>query len=156
VKLCISCQQEKPLEAFPIDRKRKDGRYPYCRPCHAAKERRRRENPEIVAKKRASNKAWAARNPERVRALHRAGHLRKKYGLTQPEVDAILVAQDGVCALCRAPHPRFKNGWHIDHDHGPGGKVRGMLCQPCNHLIGHVEAGWKPPSTAAIRRYLRG
>jgi hypothetical protein len=38
-KVCVRCGQTKPLDEFPGDRSRDDGRYPYCLDCHAAQSR---------------------------------------------------------------------------------------------------------------------
>jgi recombination endonuclease VII len=78
-----------------------------------------------------------------------------KYGLTEEEWNGLFLKQNNVCALCHSPYPRSKKGWHTDHDHETG-KVRGILCFPCNYLLGKVEtAGWMPPSTADIEAYFR-
>lgn len=60
----------------------------------------------------------------------------RRYGLTAQEFRDLLEAQDNRCALCRGPW----RGWngrapHIDHDHETG-RVRGLLCSPCNTAIG--------------------
>lgn len=153
MKLCIACKATKPLTAFPIDRNRKDGLYPYCRECHSAKERKRLENPDVRAKKRASNKAWAARNQERHRFLARRSHLKQRYGLAIEDYYALATSQKGKCALCGSANPRSRHGFHLDHDHQTQ-RVRGLLCQPCNHFVGHVEAGWSPPSQVTLESYL--
>ncbi len=59
----------------------------------------------------------------------------RKYGLT--ETDLELMSNNG-CAICGA-NPLFCDQvkMHIDHDHRSG-KVRGVLCQPCNLALGHI------------------
>lgn len=51
MKLCIKCSQHKPFDAFHLDRRRPDGRFPYCRECRTGspnprkrKDRRRHSN----------------------------------------------------------------------------------------------------------------
>jgi hypothetical protein len=61
-------------------------------------------------------------------------HLRNKFSLTVEEYDAILEAQDGVCALCECP-PTRGISLHVDHDHGTGA-IRGLLCVRCNNALG--------------------
>jgi hypothetical protein len=87
---------------------------------------------------RQRNAEWRKNNPDRV-ALHRLrGHFKKSYGLTIEERDAMLLAQGNVCACCGSPEPKHKYGWVIDHCHTTG-KVRGILCQPCNLTLGKVD-----------------
>lgn len=57
--------------------------------------------------------------------------LKKKYGITRAQYDAMLVSQGGGCALCNAP-PKTR-ALHVDHDHATG-RVRGLLCFRCNRL----------------------
>lgn len=59
-----------------------------------------------------------------------AGDRWQKYRITQPQYDALLEDQGGVCAICLIRPVKC-----IDHDHVTG-KVRGLLCLACNHAIG--------------------
>lgn len=60
-----------------------------------------------------------------------------RYGLTIEQLDAIVVAQDDRCAICRKEWGEGK-GPGVDHDHETG-LVRGMLCHKCNIAIGHFD-----------------
>ena len=104
--------------------------------------RRYRLNPE---REIARVRAWQQANPQRVKAWAeknrdkrlkklREIHLRNKFSLTVEEYDAILEAQDGVCALCECP-PTPGISLHVDHDHGTGA-IRGLLCVRCNNALG--------------------
>ncbi len=59
----------------------------------------------------------------------RAGHLRRTYGLTEADYDALLRNQGGRCAICRKPPA--KRRLEVDHNHKTG-EVRGLLCWYCN------------------------
>ena len=86
------------------------------------------------------NKPWRDANRRRL-----ANHARaSKHGLKLPELEAIWATQAGKCAnpRCTATfpleHPDNRNGLQIDHDHATG-KVRGLLCKPCNTALGHMH-----------------
>lgn len=73
------------------------------------------------------------------------GHLRRRYGMTVEDYDALLSAQNNCCAVCGTDDPG-KNRFHVDHDHaccpagGSCGKcVRGLLCGNCNRGIGYLK-----------------
>lgn len=74
--------------------------------------------------------AYTAGNPRTCRDCKRFHHLRRKYGLTRESYDAMMVKQNGLCAICVRRDPKY-----VDHDHATG-KVRGLLCQPCNTALG--------------------
>lgn len=63
----------------------------------------------------------------------RAAQIRYRYGVEPEYIDALLVSQGGLCAICRT-----RKATHIDHCH-ESGMVRGILCPPCNKGIGHFE-----------------
>lgn len=90
--------------------------------------------------------------PERMRQWHRNHHLKKKYGITQAQKDALLAAQDGKCAICATDKPTAI-GWATDHDHKTG-RVRGILCNRCNGGLGYLQDS--PRIIAAAWLYLTG
>jgi hypothetical protein len=49
----------------------------------------------------------------------------------------MLDAQGGGCAIC-GRLPRSDIALHVDHDHATG-RIRGILCWPCNNLLGDVQ-----------------
>ncbi len=62
--------------------------------------------------------------------------LRRVYGITKREYDAMFASQGNCCAICQGSDPGSKLGrWHIDHCHDTG-NVRGILCAQCNIMIG--------------------
>ena len=110
-KWCPDCRQVKPIESFVRNAGQPTGRAPYCRPCHNARG------------KASKDKVGGSR----------AYHLKRRYGITAAEADAMLVAQGGLCSICRtAP------AGHVDHDHETGA-VRALLCFNCNGGLGQFR-----------------
>ena len=113
-KTCAKCTGTKPVSEFhPANGANAslDGRQAYCKPC-----------------------ANAATPSTRDRKL------RSKYGIGIAEYDAMLVAQQGRCRICGTTNPKTKRGefFAVDHCHTTG-RVRGLLCVPCNLLIGYAK-----------------
>lgn len=85
---------------------------------------------------------------------------RKKGSWMEPADKAsMLVRQGGVCAICGGP-PRGRwaerNVYCVDHCHKTG-KIRGLLCGPCNTWIGAAGDSAESVADLAARalRYLR-
>ena len=74
------------------------------------------------------------------------------YGLEPDQYDALVVAQDGRCAICRTDTPGGRGTWHVDHEHGTG-RVRGLLCHRCNLMLGNAQDD--PTRLLAAVEYLR-
>ncbi len=77
-------------------------------------------------------------DPERGRAKRRRWFANKlDFGITVAQYDAMLVAQGGCCRLCKSTTPGQKRKVHfmVDHCHTTG-KIRGLLCHPCNVALG--------------------
>jgi hypothetical protein len=86
--------------------------------------------------RRRNSYSWRTRNPEK----HAQGlfwsSIKRKYGITRDQYEALLCHQGGVCAICRQTCVTgFRLG--VDHDHKTG-KVRGLLCSKCNRGIGNL------------------
>jgi len=82
-------------------------------------------------------RGWTRRNKSRIRGYH----LKYQYGITHEEYDRLVAAQHGVCAICGQP-PSGRTikdrRLAVDHDHLTG-MVRGILCRPCNLIIGFID-----------------
>ena len=110
-KWCADCNAVKPLADFPKTRASPSGVYTYCRPCHNIRGRA------------AKDKVGGSRTY----------HLKRRYGITAEEADAILEAQGGLCAICRTAPAA-----HVDHDHDTG-MIRELLCFNCNGGLGQFK-----------------
>jgi hypothetical protein len=90
--------------------------------------------------------------------------LAKVYSITPQEYARILAVQDGGCFICiRAKGHRKRLS--VDHDHaqakvdgheldkGCPSCVRGLLCQPCNKMLGHLRD--EPEAFERAAEYLR-
>lgn len=70
------------------------------------------------------------------KARHEA-YVLKTYGLGAGEYDRLYAAQNGTCYICTRATGKTKK-LAVDHDHVTG-YVRGLLCGPCNKLLGHFR-----------------
>lgn len=131
-----------------------------CRDC-AAKYRK-----EQSAQRQA---AWRAANPERAATHSRKHHekrkdnpawrqykrdaeLRRSYGITRDQLNAMLEAQDHRCAICGGERNGAGTRLHIDHCHTTG-RIRGLLCGKCNSAVGLLDDD--PERAERLAAYLR-
>jgi hypothetical protein len=70
-----------------------------------------------------------------------AAYVAKTYGLHTSamgsEYDDIYEHQEGRCFICRRATGATRR-LAVDHDHEHGW-VRGLLCKPCNRMLGHAR-----------------
>ena len=124
IKRCAACEQTKPVTEFYRLPGFTDTYRSYCKPCHKAKRKARYD------------KAGGKDVPyEQL--------LKREYGITLADYNAILRSQAHRCAVCRRPETmRTKSGevrrLSVDHDHVTG-RVRGLLCHRCNVLVWAFE-----------------
>ncbi|WP_437105330.1 endonuclease VII domain-containing protein [Streptomyces sp. enrichment culture] len=159
VKRCSRCKQSKPRAAFASNKSTRDGLQAYCRECAAMYYRQRQDargrkpRPRVAAPeghkycqrcgKIKPHSEWdrnrtasdgLSTSCKACRAVQgRASHLKRNYGLTEAERDAMIAAQRGLCAICLDAPPV-----HVDHCHRTG-RVRGVLCFNCNSAIGKLR-----------------
>jgi hypothetical protein len=77
--------------------------------------------------------------------------LRKNYGVGLKDYNRTLKEQDGVCWVCKMP-PKESRRLSFDHNHTTD-KLRKLLCQKCNGLIGYCNEDVKILENAI--QYLR-
>jgi Autographiviridae endonuclease VII len=82
---------------------------------------------------RKNNQAWRVSHPKNLYRVNRKKRLKEK-GLTEDGFNRMLKSQKGLCAIC-LNHPPSDTHLFVDHDHETG-RVRGLLCQKCNTLLG--------------------
>ncbi len=83
---------------------------------------------------RANIRRWKEANPGKVARTQRNVALKKKYGITLAEFDALLTSQNNRCAICLEDQSGWKRSWMLDHCHETGA-VRGILCIHCNRMV---------------------
>jgi hypothetical protein len=147
-KLCPKCGQHLPFDQFHSHKGKKHNLKSWCKTCDNAKMAERRKNDPLWADQRNANNSkyrknnvekvkeyktgYEAKPENRVRARERA-YLRK-YGLTIEQVSDMLKDQNHACKICDTALPTTTDA-RVDHDHQTG-KVRGILCHPCNVALG--------------------
>jgi len=120
----------------------------YQSPEYRARKKEYRQRPEVKAKKKLRMALYSQRPeikahererqhwPKRIIHLEER-RLKRTYGLTLSEKNAMLEKQDGKCAICKTD--KFNGrGPVVDHDHMTG-KVRGILCINCNTALGYMK-----------------
>lgn len=127
-KVCIICNQTKPLDAFGRQPKCKLGVRPDCKEC-----RNRKTRDEYAQDKDKFLKYQKAR---RRTYSHRWSELKKKYGLTKDTFLRMFEDQNEQCAICLSPISLSEA--NVDHCHVTG-RIRGLLCRLCNWGLGSFK-----------------
>ena len=66
------------------------------------------------------------------------GILRRTYGITLDNYNAMYEAQNGLCAICGKPDEVEGRRLAVDHNHDTG-QVRALLCGNCNRGLGNFQ-----------------
>ena len=74
-------------------------------------------------------------------------HISYRYGLAPDEYVTLVLASKGKCGICNRDFDERLVSC-VDHDHTTG-KIRGLLCKPCN-----VHLGWMEKQEENARNYL--
>ncbi len=69
------------------------------------------------------------------KVLNRKSKLKRLYGITPEEYDAMYKSQNGSCKICSKHQIELNVSLAVDHCHETG-EIRGLLCRPCNSAIG--------------------
>ena len=100
-----------------------------CKDCDKAGRPAPHPGPRCATHHRAFRKEQKARSHERM--------VGKTYGLAPGEYERMYKEQGGTCAICQRATGKTKR-LAVDHDHDTG-LVRGLLCGPCNQMVGYFR-----------------
>lgn len=146
-KTCTKCAETKPLSDFYKNKSGKLGLGSRCKVCH-----RELAYSTRVGTSTAAWHVWKENNIDHLReyrrrlhkgrkdkasAYGRKNHLKRKFNLSSDEYSAMMVSQDGKCAICGLPSSPGKS-LAVDHNHTTG-KIRGLLCTTCNLGLGSFK-----------------
>lgn len=126
-KICSTCFLSKSIDDFY--RKPRYNQYPdslagrshTCKACSLDARR----------KHYAANKQLCAESD-------RNSRYKRVYGISLNEYNDMLKQQNFSCLGCKTKQEQLKRRLVVDHDHKTG-KVRGLLCIPCNLTLGYVS-----------------
>ena len=106
------------------------------------------QNPKNI-KRMSAPRVRIIEGDARDRAAFKARLKRRK--LTEQELDAMIAAQDGLCAICGCPPSGDDRVLFIDHCHATD-VTRGLLCRTCNCGLGQFKDS--PALLDAAKAYL--
>lgn len=78
--------------------------------------------------------------------------LKKNFGITLDKYNEMLKNQENKCSICNISAEFLKRALCVDHCHTTG-KIRGLLCDPCNWGLGNFKDNIKLIDSA--KEYLR-
>lgn len=134
MKTCSRCKKP---GLFHKDKSKKDGLHSICIDCHKEYKRNlHARDSEARDRALARSKKWRELNYERARTSITNATLIAKYGISLSDYNELLESQGGVCAVCGDLPDKRRLA--VDHNHDTG-KIRGLLCQPCNVSIGKMK-----------------
>lgn len=147
MKRCSMCKEEKPLGAFGVTRKNKDGLNARCKECHNATWRRWLEVPGNLEKQRRLQQKYNEKTADRRKAqtAARTSSGRAASAMYGIDYSQTLERHGDKCAICKKSSGEAGK-LSVDHDHSCcakgkscGNCVRGLLCRKCNSGIGFFE-----------------
>ena len=123
---CKTCGETKDHSEYPYDDRKgyRDNIRPHCKVC-----RRLYENASFHKHKHKRPYNYEEDKDRK---------LQSTYGISYQEYLVMLAAQQGCCAICGTDDTGKRKAFAVDHCH-TSGKVRGLLCSPCNTAIGSLR-----------------
>jgi Recombination endonuclease VII len=119
-----------------LDKSRRDGISSWCKECRKQSARTWGiKYPERAEISRTNRSVEYKTNPPKYEYM-REYMLKRRYGISQEEYNTMFQSQAYACAVCKKSDLTYH--LHVDHCHTTG-KVRGLLCSPCNVYLGCIK-----------------
>jgi hypothetical protein len=80
--------------------------------------------------------------------------LKHHYGIDVEQYQDLKEQQGNRCGICGRAQIKMWIALSVDHNHNTN-KVRGLLCGPCNHAIGMLEADYGTELLEAAIDYIK-
>lgn len=129
-KQCRDCRLFKEFEQFIKNKAFSSGYDTLCKNCNRKRVQEwRKNNPEKRAKQQQR---------EATKDYTRNKFLKYYYGITLEKYNEMFKNQNGCCAICKKHQVELNKRLFVDHCHNTG-KIRKLLCQKCNTLLGMAE-----------------
>ena len=141
-KVCTKCKVLKDYSAFGKCAKTYDGLNAWCRECFSAQYYKNHEHNLLKSKrnyqknkdkKKIYDKQYNIINREKVSKRKKFQHLKARYNLSEDQYNQLIASQGGRCYICND-----LTRLAVDHCHRTG-KVRKLLCYPCNKGLGNFK-----------------
>lgn len=100
-----------------------------CKACGSTTRKLTSPGPRCATCHRAVKKARSA--------SQHAKRVQDVYGLAEGDYERLYEHQEGKCFICQRATGASRR-LSVDHDHKTG-MVRGLLCRPCNDMLGHAR-----------------
>jgi hypothetical protein len=117
-----------------------------CRECHKVQTLDNYYKHKEKNREKTNNRAkeWRENNKDRIKSQK----LFRSFGITLEDYNNMIGSQNNKCKICGLEWDIAKGYFPVDHDHATG-KVRGILCPPCNRAL-----GWYEKRSKQIKSYL--
>lgn len=85
-------------------------------------------------------KPWKKAHPGNDPQKMRSRSLKRKFDITQDQYNRLFESQNHCCVICKTMYDKQKHKrmFPVDHNHKTN-RIRGILCMPCNALLGHAK-----------------
>jgi hypothetical protein len=130
-KICNKCHIEKDVTEFHKNKVNEDGFQHRCKSC-----------------KKKYDVEW---RKHRDKTIERNSNYKRKYGITIEDYNKMFEEQHGCCVICGRHQTEMKEILAVEHSHETG-KVRGLVCNRCNIIIGFFED--YPQLIITIKNYI--
>jgi len=124
-KKCWDCKKRRQLKFFYSNKTKSDGLADICKTCQEDRLRQ-----------------WKKKNRSKYAEMQRRHALKRLYGITPKEYEALLQYQNGCCAVCHRLASEFKTRLAVEHRHDTG-LIYGLCCINCNRaILGRHRLEW--------------